>query len=175
MVDHAEPTGKPDASSEASMQLAVASKDSAPFVTGRREFFMYRDLGVAAATNGGMRAQVQHATRGMSKPTGWHYHVCEYQFNYMLSGWVDLEFEDGTTRRMEAGTSFFIPPGFKHNEIRTSESFEVIEITLPADMGTVACDVPDSWIAAQAGKATTNEQVGSTAAEPSNIAGRQTA
>jgi hypothetical protein len=29
----------------------------------------------------------------MTQPTGWHYHVCEGQLEYMLGGWVDLEFE----------------------------------------------------------------------------------
>lgn len=134
------------AQSEAPMKLAIATAHTAPFVPGRREFFEYRELGVTAASNGKMRAQVQGATRGLSKPTGWHYHLCEAQFVYMLSGWVELEFEDGSTHRIEAGSSFFIPPRYRHNEIRTSESFEVLEVSVPADMGTVACDPPDNWV-----------------------------
>ncbi|MBK2001350.1 hypothetical protein JG678_07925, partial [Campylobacter sp. 2018MI35] len=46
-------------------------------VKGRREFFTYRDLGVADASAGGMRAQVMKATQGLSEPTGWHYHECD--------------------------------------------------------------------------------------------------
>ena len=42
-----------------------------------------------------MRAQLTTAVTGMTKPTGWHYHVCEGQFVYTLKGWVELEFEDG--------------------------------------------------------------------------------
>ncbi len=73
------------------MKLAIATKKDARFVEGRRSFVKYRDLGVTEATGGGMRAQMMSATQGLSKPTGWHYHLCEVQFIYMLSGWVDIE------------------------------------------------------------------------------------
>jgi quercetin dioxygenase-like cupin family protein len=121
---------------------AVAKKANAEYVQGRRAYFKYRELGVTTASNGRMRAQITSATSGMSKPTGWHYHVCESQLVYMLSGWVDLEFEDGETIRLEAGDSMYIPGGLRHNEIRTSDTFELLEVSVPADMGTVPCDPP---------------------------------
>lgn len=121
---------------------AVASKSNANYVQGRRAYFKYRELGVTGASNGQMRAQVTSATSGMSQPTGWHYHVCDSQLVYMLSGWVDLEFEDGNTVRVEAGDSLYIPGGLRHNEIRTSDTFELLEVSVPADMGTVPCDPP---------------------------------
>jgi len=61
------------------MKLAVASKDNANYVAGRRAFFKYRDLGVTEGTNGFMRAQVTSApssatetrtTRGAHRATG---------------------------------------------------------------------------------------------------------
>ncbi|MCW5749276.1 MAG: cupin domain-containing protein [Alphaproteobacteria bacterium] len=121
---------------------ALAKKSEAKYVEGRRAFFKYRELGVTAASQGEIRAQVTSATAGMSKPTGWHYHVCDSQLVYMLSGWVDLEFEDGRTIRVEAGDSLYIPGGLRHNEIRTSDAFELLEVSVPADMGTVPCDPP---------------------------------
>ena len=83
--------------------------DNANYVTGRRSFFKYRDLGVTDATGGKMRAQVTSATQGLGEPTGWHYHVCDHQLVYMLKGWVDLEFEDGRKIRLMAGDSLMIP------------------------------------------------------------------
>ena len=83
------------------MKVAVASKDNPNYVPGRRDFFKYRDLGVTEGTNGFMRAQVTSAEKGMSKPTGWHVHKCQAQFVYVLSGWVDLEFEDRKVRVSE--------------------------------------------------------------------------
>jgi quercetin dioxygenase-like cupin family protein len=121
---------------------AWGRKSDARYVEGRRSYFKYRELGVTEASNGRMRAQVTSATQGMSRPTGWHYHVCESQLVYMLSGWVDLEFEDGETIRVEAGDSLYIPGGLRHNEIRTSDTFELLEVSVPADMGTVPCDPP---------------------------------
>src|SRR5260370_31283435 len=126
-------------------KLGFAIPAAAPLVAGRRACFKYRDLGVTAASNGRMRAQVTSAVDGMTKPTGWHYHVCESQFVYALSGWVDLEFEDGQTLRLQAGESLYIPGGMRHNEIRTSGALEILEVSLPAEMGTVPCAPPQEW------------------------------
>jgi mannose-6-phosphate isomerase-like protein (cupin superfamily) len=130
------------ASAQPTMKVAVTSAKEPEFVEGRRDFFKYRDLGVTTASGGWMRAQVMSALRGMTKPTGWHYHVCEGQFVYTLKGWVELEFEDGTSCHLEAGDSCFIPGGMRHNEIRTSDDLEILEVCLPSDMGTVPVDPP---------------------------------
>jgi quercetin dioxygenase-like cupin family protein len=124
------------------MKFRHATNENATFVPGRRVFFKYRDLGVADASNGAARAQVMSAIRGMTEPTGWHYHLCEGQFIYGLKGWVDLEFETGETLRLNAGESMFIPGGMRHNEIRTSDDVEILEVSIPAQMGTVACERP---------------------------------
>jgi mannose-6-phosphate isomerase-like protein (cupin superfamily) len=126
----------------AGMKAAVTSAKRPDYIAGRRNFFRYRDLGVEKASDGWMRAQVMSAITGMTQPTGWHYHVCEGQFVYALKGFVELEFEDGTSCRLEAGDSCFIPGGMKHNELRTSDDVEILEVCLPANMGTVPCDPP---------------------------------
>jgi mannose-6-phosphate isomerase-like protein (cupin superfamily) len=128
-------------------KLAYATPATAPRVAGRRSFFTYRDLGVTAASSGRIRAQVTAGADGMTQPTGWHYHVCEGQFVYMISGWVDLEFEDGQKLRVQAGESLYIPGGMRHNETATSKDIELLEISVPADMGTVACDPPEGGTA----------------------------
>ena len=114
-------------------------------VKGRRDFFKYRDLGVADASAGTMRAQVMSSSQGMSRPTGWHYHECDGQFIYILKGWVDLEFEDGHTIRVEQGDSLFIPGYMRHNEIRTSAEMEILEVSIPGVMGTTPCEPPAGW------------------------------
>jgi uncharacterized protein YjlB len=111
-------------------------------VEGRRDFFTYRDLAVKDASGGQMRAQLTKAKTGMTAPTGWHYHVCEHQFVYVLNGWAELEFETGELLRCGPGDSFYIPGGLKHNELRTSDDFEIIEISTPGEIGTVPCDKP---------------------------------
>jgi len=114
-------------------------------VKGRREFFKYRDLGVADASAGTMRAQVMMSSKGMSRPTGWHYHECDGQFVYVLKGWVDLEFEDGRTIRIDEGDSLYIPGFLRHNEIRTADTLEILEVSVPGQMGTTPCDAPEGF------------------------------
>ena len=124
-------------------KVAHARSAEPVLVKGRREFFQYRDLGVAEASGGNMRAQVMTASQGLSRPTGWHYHECDGQFIYIMKGWVDLEFEDGQSIRLQAGESLYIPGGLRHNEIATSDTLEILEVSVPADMGTVACEAPE--------------------------------
>ncbi|GJH19137.1 cupin domain-containing protein [Caballeronia novacaledonica] len=126
-------------------KLAYATPETAPLVPGRREFFKYRDLGVTDATGGRMRAQLTIAT-GEMQQTGWHYHLCESQFIFTLRGWVDLLIEDGRKIRVSAGESLLIPGGLKHNEIAVSKDFELLEVSVPAKMGTVACDPPEAFV-----------------------------
>ena len=123
-------------------KVAHARAAEPMLVKGRRDFFKYRDLGVADASAGALRAQVMSSSQGMSRPTGWHYHECDGQFIYMLEGWVDLEFEDGRTIRVEKGDSLFIPGYLRHNEIRTSDKMEILEVSSPGIMGTTPCDPP---------------------------------
>ena len=126
-------------------KVAHARAAEPVLVKGRRDFFKYRDLGVAEASAGALRAQVMSSSQGMSRPTGWHYHECEGQFIYMLEGWVDLEFEDGRTIRVEKGDSLFIPGYLRHNEIRTSDKMEILEVSSPGQMGTTPCDPPTGF------------------------------
>ena len=88
-------------------EFFVARKATPSYVKGRRDFFKYRDLGVTTASNGIMRAQVTEGSAGMTRPTGWHYHVCDGQFVYMLKGWVDLAFPNGEELGRELGTRHF--------------------------------------------------------------------
>ena len=95
------------------------------------------------ASEGKIRAQVTSASQGLSEETGWHVHLCEGQFVYILSGWVDLEFVGGRKERVGPGDSIYIPGGTPHNETATSDTFELLEVSIPADMGTVPCDNPN--------------------------------
>jgi quercetin dioxygenase-like cupin family protein len=128
--------------SKPAMQLGHTSARQPIVAAGRRDFFAYRDLALKGASAGQMRGQIMKAKRGMTQPTGWHYHTCDGQFVYLLGGWVELEFETGESLRLETGDSVFIPGGMKHNELRTSDDFEALEISVPGELGTVPCDQP---------------------------------
>ena len=121
----------------------VHSSAKAPVMTkGRRDFFTYRDLGVKEGSADKMRAQVTTAITGMTEPTGWHYHTCDSQFVYCLKGWVELEFDNHPTVRVEAGDSIFIPGGCIHNELSASDDMQILEVSTPGEIGTVAVPPP---------------------------------
>ena len=124
------------------MKVAHTSAKQPIMTAGRRDFFSYRDLALKDASGGQMRGQVMKAKTGMTEATGWHYHTCDGQFVYLLNGWVELEFEGGEFLRCEAGDTVFIPGGLKHNELRTSDDFEALEISVPGELGTVPVDPP---------------------------------
>ena len=138
---------KPATDKGAKQKVAHARIAEPVLVKGRREFFKYRDLGVADASKGNMRAQVMLASQGMSRPTGWHYHECEGQFIYILKGWVELQFEDGRTIKVEEGDSLYIPGYLRHNETRTSDTMEILEVSVPGELGTKPCDPPPGFTA----------------------------
>src|SRR5688500_18112197 len=103
--------------------------DALPVMKGRRNWMDYLDYGVTDATNGRMRAQRIMVT-GQTQGTGWHYHVCEMQFFYVMRGYIVFQLEDGRTLRLNAGDTGFIPGGYKHAEIDISEDFDVIEVSV---------------------------------------------
>ncbi len=123
-------------------KLTHTTPDTACAIAGRRKFFVYRDLGAKSGSQGKMHAQTMKAIQGMTQPTGWHYHDCECQFLYVVGGWIDMEFETGDRFHLEKGDSLFVPGGMRHNEIATSDDMEILEVTLPSDMGTVPCEPP---------------------------------
>jgi quercetin dioxygenase-like cupin family protein len=128
--------------SAATAEVLIDHLDSSSYDgKGRREFLRYRDVGLAASTGGRFRMLGMQAT-GRNEETGWHYHVCDVQFVYVLKGWVELEFEGGRCERLVAGSFASIPGGTLHNEKNLSDDLEVLEICSPADMGTVPVDAP---------------------------------
>ena len=124
------------------MKLLKSFVSTTPYRPGRRAFFRYRDLGLEDATGGRMRAYHNTSIAGMTEPTGWHYHICEMQFVYVLKGRLTIEFEDGTVGTFAAGDSFFIPGGVRHNETYVSEDKETLEVSVPGRIETVNVERP---------------------------------
>jgi hypothetical protein len=49
---------------------------------GLRDFFFYRDLGIAEATAGKVLAQLVRSNNAPEKGTGWHYHGADFHVVY---------------------------------------------------------------------------------------------
>ena len=104
---------------------------------GLRDFFLYRDLGVAAATNGKVIAHLVKANMAPEKGTGWHRHEAEFQIVLMTKGWAKFMYEDKVTL-VEAGDVVHQRPGMVHYLFDYSPDMEYLEIVSPADFGSVS-------------------------------------
>jgi len=106
---------------------------------GLRDFFVYKDLGVAKATHGRVIAHIAKANLPPTDGTGWHYHVAEFQIVYMLKGWARFMYEDKPTL-VKAGDCVHQRPGIVHYLFDYSPDMEYLEIVGPADFGSVAVE-----------------------------------
>lgn len=112
---------------------------------GLRDFFQYRDLGIAAATNGNVIAQLVKAKNAPEGGTGWHVHEADFHIVLMLKGWARFMYEDRETL-VSAGDCVHQAPGIRHFLFDYSEDMEYLEVVGPADFKSIEvegpCDVP---------------------------------
>ena len=111
-----------------------ADTDYAP--GGLRDFFLYRDLGVAEATHGKVIAHLVKANMAPEKGTGWHRHEADFQIVIMVKGWAKFMYEDQVTL-VQAGDCVHQRPGIRHYLFDYSPDMEYLEIVSPADFKTV--------------------------------------
>jgi quercetin dioxygenase-like cupin family protein len=112
---------------------------------GLRDFFLYRDLGIAKATGGKVIAQLVRANKPPEAGTGWHRHVADFHIVIMLKGWARFMYEDMPTL-VEAGDCVHQRPGIVHYLFDYSKDMEYLEVAAPANFGSVdvegPCQVP---------------------------------
>lgn len=112
---------------------------------GLRDFFLYRDLGVAEATQGKLLVQLVKAHNAPEAGTGWHRHEANFHVVLMLKGWARFMY-DTTETLVEAGDCVHQRPGIVHYLFDYSPDMEYLEIVSPADFSTVdepaPCEVP---------------------------------
>ncbi|MCC7458598.1 MAG: cupin domain-containing protein [Nitrospira sp.] len=117
-------------------RFAASHAKDARFERGLRSFFEYRDLGIKDATHGRVVAHVIRAAAGKEFSSQPHLHRTEFQFVYVLKGWIEFEYEGQGLVRLEAGSCVHQPPSIRHRELGHSEDVELLEIVLPADFST---------------------------------------
>ncbi len=119
----------------------VKPNDTPWKVDGLRDFFLYRDLGVAAATGGRVIAQMVKANTAPEKGTGWHQHEAEFHIVLMLKGWAKFMYE-GTEHLVEAGDCVHQRPGITHFLFDYSQDMEYLEVVGPADFTSIDVEAP---------------------------------
>jgi Cupin domain len=131
---------KPAVKAKLRRQTFVVSHHSPEaFETGLRRYAQYRDLGIAAATNGLARAHVIKMVPPCdpAEVSKRHYHDVEFQMVYVLKGWIKGEYDGAGTVTMREGSCWLQPPKIKHAVLDYSDDCELLEIILPADFATV--------------------------------------
>jgi hypothetical protein len=136
--------GKPKSSFKAKVaprrQTFVASHLSPDaFEGGLRSYAKYRDLGMAAATNGLAQAHVIKMIPPCDPAvvSKRHYHDVEFQMIYVLKGWIKGEYDGAGEVTMVEGSCWLQPPKIKHTVLDYSDDCELLEIILPAEFDTV--------------------------------------
>ncbi len=131
---------------------ASLAKD-AVYKTGLRTFMEYRDLGVANATHGQVRAHVIRIRKDGPRAhdlhtTGLHRHLCDFQMFYVLKGWMKFVYEGQGEQTFREGDCVLQPAGIVHNELECSDDVEILEIYSPAVHETRKVDAMPEAVAA---------------------------
>jgi mannose-6-phosphate isomerase-like protein (cupin superfamily) len=112
---------------------------------GLRDFFLYKDLGIADATSGRVIAHLVKAHSAPEKGTGWHRHEADFHIVIMTKGWAKFMYGEVETL-VEAGDVVHQRPGIVHFLFDYSADMEYLEIVGPADFNSIdmpaPCEVP---------------------------------
>jgi hypothetical protein len=135
----AAPKAKARARQPIKQRFVASHLKDAVFEQGLRSYSAYRDLGVAAATQGLAQAHVIRMIPPcdpavVSKE---HYHDVEFQLIYVLKGWFKGDYAGAGVITMEEGSCWIQPPRIKHTVLDYSDDCELLEIILPAEFDTV--------------------------------------
>lgn len=123
-------------------RFTVSHHREEDYAEGLRRYAKYRDLGVAAATNGMVQAHVIRMIPPCdpAEVSKRHYHDVDFQMVYVLKGWMKSEFERQGAVLMREGSCWIQPPRIKHKVLDYSDDCEVLEVILPADFETVTLE-----------------------------------
>ncbi|UGV27353.1 cupin domain-containing protein [Rhodopseudomonas boonkerdii] len=132
-------TAEPVPAKRRKQRAAVSHYREEDFESGLRAYAKYRDLGVAAATDGLAQAHVIRLI-GPCDPkevSKLHYHDAEFQLVYVLNGWVKTYMDGVGEQTMRQGSCWTQPPRIKHLIRDYSDNCELLEVILPAQFKTV--------------------------------------
>jgi uncharacterized cupin superfamily protein len=120
-------------------RVAISHHREEDFASGLRSYAKYRDLGIADATGGMVRAHVLRFVEPCDPAVVSirHFHDTEFQMVYVLKGWVKTELEGQGEVLMREGSSWTQPPKIRHVINDYSDDCELLEVILPAEFDTV--------------------------------------
>ena len=118
-------------------KFAFSRGAEARYKPGFRPYFQDHDLGVKQATGGRFTVEVHRACAPCPKEgSGVHSHSVDFQFNYVLKGWIRVWIDGEGEFTFSAGDTWIQPPAIRHDVRGFSDDFEVLEIVSPGVFGT---------------------------------------
>ncbi len=108
---------------------------------GLRDFFLYRDLGVAAAKRGRVIADLVKANQPPEHGTGRHLHAVDFHIVLMLKGWAKFTYED-KEHLVAAGDRAHQRPGIPPFRFDCSPDMEYLEVVGSASFTTIDVEGP---------------------------------
>ena len=125
-------------------QFVLTQFDEADFEQGDRPWVRERNLGFESATSGMVGIKHYRISGQHNKPgLVFHRHRVELQIQYVLKGWVTMEFEGQPPFTAHAGSAWLQPPGILHRVIDYSDDMESLEINVPASFETEGWTKPE--------------------------------
>ena len=120
-------------------RVAISHHRDEDFASGLRSYAKYRDLGIAEATDGMVRAHVLRFVEPCDPAvvSKRHYHDTQFQMVYVLKGWVKTELEGQGEVVMREGSAWTQPPKIRHVINDYSDDCELLEVILPAEFETI--------------------------------------
>ena len=130
---------------EFKQNLVIDHAEGAEFVGGGlRDQFVYRHFGIEDATGGKYSAHVIRGGGG-KPPIANHLHTeIDFLMVYVLKGWIKFWYEGHGEETLKAGSVHMLPPGIDHGVVDWSDDVELIEITSPAEYGTLESAVEET-------------------------------
>ena len=125
-------------------KLVIDHAEGAAFeANGLRDQFVYRHFGIEEATGGKYSAHVIRGGDG-KPPIANHIHTeIDFLMVYVLKGWITFWYEGHGEETLKPGSVHMLPPGIDHGVVDRSNDVELIEITSPAEYGTVESAVEE--------------------------------
>jgi uncharacterized cupin superfamily protein len=125
--------------SQKPQRVAISHHRDEDFAAGLRSYAKYRDLGIAEATGGMVRAHVLRFVEPCDPAvvSKRHYHDTQFQMVYVLKGWVKTELDGQGEVLMRQGSAWTQPPKIRHVINDYSDDCELLEVILPAEFETV--------------------------------------
>jgi quercetin dioxygenase-like cupin family protein len=112
------------------LRYGIVSRDDSPWSRTRPGSFGFKDLGLAAVTDGLVGAVHLRSTPDYEPE--WFTSDLHFELVFVVSGSSCMEGLDGSVRTLVAGDAMILPPRWPHRGSQPSPDFEAVVITSPA-------------------------------------------